>query len=146
MRYKKPVPNNKWMRFGVLKRWTVRNKVMVNAIGGLSEMSLDMMTNEIMWRVTWPQHYNIINKNLRAFKVFLKESFKVGSYNESGTFVMTLILASSNANRATEKWGYKKDIIYYGSAKDFEMVFTLLTKVVTFYMRLTLIDFWGPSF
>ena len=57
-----------------------------------------------------------------------------------------LVLSPSEADGATNELSYKRGTIYFGGARDFKIVFTLLTKVIAFHVRLTLIDLWGPSF
>ena len=51
------------------------------------------------------------------------------------------VLSPLDTDGATEESGYKQDAIYLSSTKNFEIIFTLLTKVVTFYMRLIPIYF-----
>ena len=84
---------------------------------------------------------DIINKSLRISKVLPKEDFVVRLHNRSGIFVTTLVLSPFEADRVTEKWNCKWGTIHLGDIRNFEIVFILLTKVVTFYVRLTLIVF-----
>lgn len=82
---------------------------------------------------------------MRASKVVLKKSFKVGVLDKSDVFVAVLVLGSSEADRATIKWDCKWGIFYLDGAWDFEIFFTLLMEVVAFYVRLNQIGFWDSS-
>ena len=57
-----------------------------------------------------------------------------------------LVLGLFEADEATEEWNCKQEAICPGSIKSFEVVLTLLTKVIAFYVKLTPIDLRGPSF
>ena len=52
-----------------------------------------------------------------------------------------LILSPFKADKATEKLGYQQGIMYPSNAENFKMVFTLLTKVVIFYIEFIPIGF-----
>ena len=55
--------------------------------------------------------------------------------------MVALVLGPSDTDKATVELGGKWSIVYSSGAKSFEIILTLLIKVVAFYMRLTLIDF-----
>ena len=89
---------------------------------------------------------DIINKGLRISKVFMEEGFKFWQRDWSGALVAVLVLSSSEAYSATEKWGCKWGTIYPNGAWSFKIVFTLLTKVIAIYVRFHRISLWGSSF
>ena len=80
-----------------------------------------------------------------VFKVFSKEGFKVRLCDGNGVFITMFILNLFDINKATEKWGSKQDTNHPNSARGFEMVLTLLTKVVAFYVKLAPVGFQDPS-
>ena len=56
-----------------------------------------------------------------------------------------LVLSLFEVDGATEEWGCKWGTIYPGGAWSFEMVLTLLTKVIAIYVKFPWIGFWGSS-
>ena len=50
---------------------------------------------------------NIINKNLKISKVFLKWNFEVKLYNKNGVFMVVFILDLFDIDGAIEKWDGK---------------------------------------
>ena len=56
-----------------------------------------------------------------------------------------LMMSLSNINRVTKKLSYKQNRIHFDHIRDFEIVFILLIKVKTFYIKLISICFEGPS-
>lgn len=62
-------------------------------------MSLIQLILRIISKLT----ANIINKSLRIFKVFSKESFEFGLYDKSNAIVIVLVLGLSETDGITEK-------------------------------------------
>ena len=73
--------------------------------------------------------------------ILMKEGLELWLRNESGTFMVVLILSPSEIDRTTKEWGCKRGTIHPGNARDFEIVLILLTEVVAFYVRLIPINF-----
>ena len=59
--------------------------------------------------------------------------------------MVALVLSSSEADGATEEWSCKWGIIHPGNAWSFEMILTLLTKVIPIHMRFLWIGLQGSS-
>ena len=87
-----------------------------------------------------------INKDLGVPKVLLGKVLELKPRNQSGAFVVTLVLGASEADGATEKCSGKRSTINSYSAKSFEMILTMLTIVVAIHMRFFGISFRGPCF
>ena len=75
----------------------------------------------------------------------MKESFEVRWGDENSILIVVFILNSTDDNRAIKKLSYKQNIIYSNSIKGFKIVFTLLTKLVAFYVSFILIYFQSSS-
>ena len=86
-----------------------------------------------------------INKGLGAPKVLSEEDFELWLCDESGAFVASLVLGSSEADGTMEEGGGKGGTIHPCGAWSLEIIFTLLTKIVAVYMRFSEIGLWGPS-
>ena len=89
---------------------------------------------------------NAINKSLGISKIFLEESLKVGPRDRSGALVAALMLGSSEANSATKEYGSKGGTIHPCGTSDFEIILTLLIKVVAIYVGFSGLSLRGPSF
>ena len=100
----------------------------------------------MVFRVSLKLTPSAVNKFLKASEVFSDKSFKIRPCDENSALVAALMLSPTNANRATEEWGYKQGIICSSGAWYFEIIFTLLIEVVIFYIKLTPINLWGPAF
>ena len=85
------------------------------------------------------------NKSLKASKVFPKKGLEVEQCDGSGVLVTALLLSPFEPDRAIEKWSYKSNTIHPGCIWYFKIILRLLTEVVAFHVRLTLISFLGPS-
>ena len=57
-----------------------------------------------------------------------------------------LVLSPSEADETTEEGGGEGDTIHPCGAKSFEIILTLLTKVVVIHVRFSGIGLWGSSF
>ena len=55
---------------------------------------------------------NIVNKGLKAFKVFTEEDFELRLYNKSDALVMVLVLRSFKAGKLIKKRGGKKCTVH----------------------------------
>ena len=87
-----------------------------------------------------------IDKGLGVPKVLSNEVFELRSRDRSGAFVTALALGLSEADGATEKNSGKGATIYPCDAWSFEIILTLLTKVIAIHVRFSEIVFQGPSF
>ena len=81
-----------------------------------------------------------IDKGLGVFEVLSEEVLELRPRDYSGAFVAALVLGPSEANGATEKCGGEKGTIHPYSALGFEIILTLLTKLVAIHVRFSEID------
>ena len=86
-----------------------------------------------------------INKDLRVFKLLLKEGFELCPYAWSDGFVAALMLDPSEADNAVEESGGKWDTIYLYGAWCLKIIFILLTKMVAVHVGFSEISIRGPS-
>ena len=76
-----------------------------------------------------------INESLGVPKVSLEEDFKARLCNKSGVFMTVLMRSLSKADSAIKIWNNKQGTIYSSGAWDFKIIFTLLTKIITVYVK-----------
>ena len=86
-----------------------------------------------------------INKSLVVPEVFSKEVFELRQRDRSGVFMAALVLGPSEADGSTEEYGGKGGTIYLCGAWGFEIILTLLTKVLAIHVRFSGIGLRGPS-
>ena len=86
-----------------------------------------------------------VNENLGALKILSEEGLELWPRDGSGSFMALLVLSPSEADGTTEECNGEKDTIHPCGAWGFEIIFTLLIKMVTIHMRFSGIGFWGPS-
>lgn len=87
---------------------------------------------------------NIIYKSFEVFNVFLKEDFKLVLRQKAQK--LEFLLISLEVDLFSEKWGYKMCLIKASCFNSVEAVFTLLTKIITFYISFSITQVWGSSF
>ena len=88
---------------------------------------------------------NVVDEGLRIPEVLSEEGFELWPRDRSGALVAALVLSPSEADGATEEWGCEWGTIHPGSAWSFEIVLTLLTKVIAIYVRFPWIGLRGSS-
>lgn len=89
----------------------------------------------MIFRVSPELTLNIVNKGLNTPEIFKEEGSELRSYDKSSALVVVFMLSPSEVDGATEKSGGKKDTMHSCSTKNFEVILTLLTKVVVIYVR-----------
>ena len=78
---------------------------------------------------------DIVNEDLRILEIFLEKDFEFWLHDWSGALVAALVLSLSEVDGAMNKWGCKWGMIHPNGAWSFEMILTLLTKVIAIYVR-----------
>lgn len=78
---------------------------------------------------------DIINENLRIFKIFLEKSLKLWLYDKNSALIVALVLGPLNVDSATKEESSKQDIIHPSSSKFLKIIFILLIKLITLYIR-----------
>ena len=86
-----------------------------------------------------------IDKRLRVPDIFLEKSLELWPRYRSGVFVVALMLGPSKVDGATGEDGGKQVMIHPGGTCCFEVIFTLLTKMVVGYVEFSGISFRGPG-
>ena len=87
-----------------------------------------------------------INKGLGVSEIFLKEGLELKLCKWSGVFVAGLVLGLFEADSTIKEYNNKKSTIHSYSARDFEIILILQTKMVVIYVRFSGISIWGSSF
>ena len=76
----------------------------------------------------------------------MEKGFELRPYDRGGTLVAAFVLSLFGADKATQERNGKRNTVYACGARGFEVIFTLLIKVVAIYVGFTLIDLRDPSF
>lgn len=95
-----------------------------------------------MLRIPYNLNLDISNKNSRFFKVLLKKSFEFGLNKTDGiiAFILSLMLLSIEVDPIPEKQSYERDALKTYGTNHVKIVLVLLTKVVAFYIRATIVQ------
>ena len=88
---------------------------------------------------------DVVNKGLRASNVLSEEGFKFWPRDGNGAFVAALVLSLSEADRTMKEDDGKGGTIYPYGAWDFEIILTLLTKMVAIHVGFSGVGFRGSS-